>query len=469
MLKYSAIKKPFSSLSTQVWLTILLFQATLGFVIILFPSPSTIFLSISMFILIPVLYVWPVAAFALILLTVPSYTALFEIGKLTVHLNDIAIILGIVALFMQWIRQNEIKIDLCEFDIPIVLILVWVLFSLFWTPNIAMGIFNFLKIFVAMLIYFVMVNLIKDKKTLKKAIFIWFLIAVFWAIAGVYTIYFYSIPAAVKHTVIPGSLPHLGKTVRISILFGDPNDYAFALSISIMITILFYFLTTSKKLKIFSLISIILMLIVIIGTFSRKSWIGLALSILILGLKKRKTFFMFIILSLGSIAFFMWAGSGTFITALANRIASFFLDPSISITERAAAWGVAKKLFIHHPIIGNGVGSFFILAPQSGSPLNIPHSFYWYLLSEYGLVGLLLFALFVINIIVYLIRLLKKATDHEQQIFSLVLLATIPSVLFQSAFKTIGLTEAIFWIFWAIAIIFLKITISIPNNTQKVT
>jgi len=446
-------------------MAILLVQAVLGITVVLIAAPSIVLFSIGLFVLIPLLYAWPMLAFAVILMTVPSFGTLLQLGKLDLRPNDLGIIVGVIGVAFLWIRERSIKIDIRGPDVPLLLIVGWVFLSLFWAPNLSLGTFQAVKVLFAALIYFAMVHLIKDEKTLHQALVIWFLVSVFWGLIGTYTFYFTSIPAAEKHTIIPGTLPHLGKTVRASSIFLDPNDYAFVLSISIMISVLFFFRSTSSGTRAFAVISIMMMLVVIIGTFSRKSWIGLALSVSLLGMKKRKVFLTVIILSIVSVGFIMWAGAGKFADALTNRVASFFLAPEISITERALAWAVAKKLFVAQPVLGNGAGSFFLLAPKMGSPLNIPHNFYWFILSEFGLVGISLFAIFVLNMCAGLLRILTRAVDPEQRLYCVVLLATIPSVLFQSAFKTIGFTEPIFLIFWAFIAAFLRIhTPSVANR-----
>jgi O-antigen ligase len=468
MPKAGSIVESFRSLNTPIWLVLLSVQLVLGIMVVLSPSPIAILFGICLFILILALYAWPISAFAVLLITVASYQmTVLQIGKINVRPNDIAVLLGVFTVVMQWIKRNRIEIDLKGFDVPLLVVLGWVVLSLFWTPNTGMGIFQTLKIFGAVSMYFIIISLIRDQKALEKALFIWFLIGLFWAVGGTYTFYFHSIPAATKETFVQGTLPHLGKTIRASTFFGGPNDYAFVMSITIMISLLFYFLNSSLVTRTLTAVGIFMMLVVIVVTFSRKSWLGLMLSIFIVGLMKRRILLAFIIFSFISVSVILWAGAGGFSEALVNRVASFFLDPEIAMSERAKAWAVAKTLFLDHPIIGNGVGSFFILGPERGSPLNIPHSFYWYLLTEYGLVGMSLFAFFVLNISAFLLRLLKDTTDPQKQLFCLVLLATMASVVFQSGFKTIGLTEPIFWAFMALISIFLRLNTPRFNNKKK--
>ena len=425
--------------------------------VVLAPTPPILLTGAACMIILPALYAWPLLAFAILLLTVPSFGTLVQIGKLDLRPNDIAIGVGVVTIVLKWVKENRFRLDIRQMDVPVLLIVGWVFVTIFWTPNTALGAFQAVKILFAMLIYFVIVNVIEDKGTLDRALLIWFWVALFWAVVGVYTFYFLSIPAAERHTIVPGTLPHLGKTVRASSFFLDPNDYAFVLSITIMIAVLYYFRTRSSGMKLFSAASIGMMLIVIIGTFSRKSWLGLGLSVFLLGMKKRRIFLTGSILSVCAVAIMMWVGAGKYSEALTNRVASFFLEPAISITERAMAWTVAKKLFLSQPVFGRGVGSFYLLAPQMGSPLNIPHNFYWFILTEFGLVGMLLFITYVSTVVVSLFRVLKKTTDPMKQTYCLIFLSTIPSVIFQSAFKTIGYTEPIFWVFWAFIAAFLRI------------
>jgi O-antigen ligase len=439
----------FSPVGPHTWLTILVVQALLALTVIVFPSLVTLLVACGVFVLVPALYAWPTLAFTIILFTVPSYATLFEIGKLSVRPNDLAVLVGVVAVILQWIREKRIKIEISSLDIPLLLVMLWILLSLFWTANFGMGVFHVVKIFGGILIYLIVINLINDKKRLRKALLIWVVVAIYWSAVGVYALYFESIPAAERHTIIAGTLPHLGKTVRTSIFFESPNDFAFVLSITIMMAIAFVTLSGSRTAKWLGGGNVIMMVIIMIGTFSRKSWLGLALSIFLLGLKRRRIMLMSILLVLLSVAFIMWTGRGSFSAALINRIESFFLEPGISITERAMAWRIAKGLFINRPVLGNGVGSFFVLGPAMGSPLNIPHNFYWLILCELGLVGMLLFAVYVGNVCYSLARVLRKPMDREEWMLSLVFLTTIPSVLFQSAFKTIGFTEPIFLVFFA--------------------
>ena len=68
------------------------------------------------------------------------------------------------------------------------------------------------------------------------------------------------------------------------------------------------------------------------------------------------------------------------------------LNELSTMSTRYGLWGIAEQTFIKSPIIGNGISSArsAINAEHPGWYVQ-PHSNYWQLLAETGLVGLILF------------------------------------------------------------------------------
>lgn len=73
----------------------------------------------------------------------------------------------------------------------------------------------------------------------------------------------------------------------------------------------------------------------------------------------------------------------------------------------------AKSLWLQHPLLGNGTGSFkesFYRddpVPSWGRGLTDPHSQYWMILSEQGFVGLLFLVLFILSLFISSLQLAK--------------------------------------------------------------
>lgn len=82
-----------------------------------------------------------------------------------------------------------------------------------------------------------------------------------------------------------------------------------------------------------------------------------------------------------------------------------------SIGYRVQFHHYAESLFLRHPLVGNGTGSFKYHfsqdkpIPSWGDSLNDPHSQYWMILAEQGLIGLFLLGLFLASLFIAAFKL----------------------------------------------------------------
>lgn len=442
------------------WVVLFLTQLSMGFLAFISPWLAlALIVGLAMFL--PIVYLSPVFVYLLILLSIPSYDlTFFTLGSFDLKLLHIFTLVGLGAWFIQCLKKGKIEFDLRLSDVPIFLIIGWAITTTYWTPVVGRSLFASIKIVGAFLTYFCMVFLIKDKEAVKRVLFIWVLVSFIWSIIGTYTLFFYSIPASANVKIVEEGVSHLGKTVRVAALFGKPNDYAFFLSIGILIAIAYLRSTASSLGKAFTIGTIIMMMLVLIGTFSRKSWLGYIGSIALMGLRNPRIVIGMAILLLISIAVLLSSdlSSGAYSDVLLNRVMSFFLEPEEGMAERTITWTIAVELFLKSPIVGNGTGAFMNMAPALGSPLPISHNFYLLILAEYGLIGLGLFLLFLCPYVFGLLRvLLRKGEDSQMKYSALALFAALTSVLFQAAFKTISYTNPIFLAFFALITTFLRV------------
>jgi O-antigen ligase len=88
----------------------------------------------------------------------------------------------------------------------------------------------------------------------------------------------------------------------------------------------------------------------------------------------------------------------------------------------------------------------------------MPHNFYVYLLAELGLIGVSLFVILAVHIAWTLWMKVVRVTDPYTNFLATLLLGSWMSILFQAAFKTIGLTEPLFWGFIAMSASFVHLT-----------
>jgi len=103
-----------------------------------------------------------------------------------------------------------------------------------------------------------------------------------------------------------------------------------------------------------------------------------------------------------------------------DMLSIFDTDSKFSNLERLRIWESTIQMFMQHPIIGNGVGTWYNLyqLPEYRNTLNIyphAHQMYFQLLAEIGLCGTLLF----LSISVYLIIKVMKSNKPEVIVIAL--------------------------------------------------
>jgi|688.fasta_scaffold177658_2 O-antigen ligase len=124
-------------------------------------------------------------------------------------------------------------------------------------------------------------------------------------------------------------------------------------------------------------------------------------------------------------------------------------------------FNAAYEVFLTNPIIGSGVKSFGIKCPelkiknQNLNCLSHPHNIYLEILVNQGIIGILIFIVFLIILLKknYFGKLLKKNTN-EKNLLSIIFLTLLIAELlpirsFGSIFQTVNGT--IFWFFLALA------------------
>jgi O-antigen ligase len=182
---------------------------------------------------------------------------------------------------------------------------------------------------------------------------------------------------------------------RLNSTFTHPNMYAFYLVIIFFSIMYLYFLEkhiNGKSDMIFKVCLSISVLIQLVFTYSRGSWIGTMVGLLVVALFINKSRKWILISSLVFIALFS--------PQIVSRILDLINPPSknyISSWEfRLEIWGaLIKNAFIHKPFLGYGLGQSTFAAEKYSQFSNYPHNDYLRVLIEIGLAGLISFLLFL--------------------------------------------------------------------------
>ena len=181
-----------------------------------------------------------------------------------------------------------------------------------------------------------------------------------------------SIPATAGIQAPEGASTQLHKTVRVTLMFTDPNAFAFFLTISVLFTFIRYYWARSIFQKLFFGAAIIVIMLTLAATFSRKSWLAIFPALGIVGLRFPRVLVEGALAAVGGVLVLFVSDTANFSEALWQRFMTLFIDPNVSISERVVAWEVGMQLFHRSPLICNGVGSFWTLSWLTGIAAPLP-------------------------------------------------------------------------------------------------
>jgi O-antigen ligase len=149
--------------------------------------------------------------------------------------------------------------------------------------------------------------------------------------------------------------------------------------------------------------------------------------------------------------------AGPFSEAIWERLQSFLLPAEQAIPNRLPTWLLGISFFIDSPLIGNGLGSFFVLATRANSPLVFPHNFYLFILVEFGLVGMAIVLLWAYQFYSSFRRYKWGVVDEETYLMSRGLVAGAIVIVLHAFFRSFSLTDPTFWGYFGMTSAFLKV------------
>lgn len=215
-----------------------------------------------------------------------------------------------------------------------------------------------------------------------------------------------------------------GGIYRISGFAQDPNYTSLFLIIGIITFIYFY----KKEHKIFVIVFTAILTVFYCFAASKTTLVALFIAIIYLFISKRiKKVTDFVIISL------------IFIIPIAIVFFNIPLfENNLSMKQRFAFWSFAKELFFKNPIIGNGLTSFRSYFSISGWYVQC-HSTIFQILSENGIICLLLFANILYNnlkgnnkyvsIITIIYSIFMINTETLYHIYSIFIIGIIPIII----------------------------------------
>ncbi|MBR4030868.1 MAG: O-antigen ligase family protein, partial [Clostridia bacterium] len=294
-----------------------------------------------------------------------------------------------------------------------------------------------------MLVYYLIVRLINSKEKLVKA---FSLLTVASLVCSLYGIYQYFNPAELQ--VWQDSEMFSEISGRIVSFFENPNVYGEYLILIIMINVALFATLKRPLLKICTLILLALSGLCMILTYSRGCWIGIALAVaLFLFIYSKKVFLLFAVLGVVGL-FFLPESVMTRLLSIGNLADS-------STSYRVYIWQGTMNMLKDFWVTGIGVGTsafnhVYPIYAFGAISAPHPHNLYLLLLSEMGILGLLVFVVLMIMMLKKLFVTANKSKDKTISAYSAALFSALVGFLVQGIFDNVWYNYRVFLLFWII-------------------
>jgi hypothetical protein len=387
-------------------------------------------------------------------------------GEVDFRFADIAFILAAIGLMIKMSTEKDFDIRKSPLDLPMILLFAWMALSFVWGTSFLASLIDLFKKIYGLAIFYLTLNIVRQRKDLNTVLIVWVITGLSMGVIGLYELMTTGLQFA--EPLAETTIAHWGEPVRTSAYAENPNKLAFDLGICIYLTLAFYSINKKLLVKVFAFFTLILMLIVFASTLSRIGLIAFSLSLfffLVVAPKIRKP--VTVVVLVGFFAFLL-ISTTAYREVLYQRLLGI-IEPSTTedLPGRLNIWMVGLKMFIKQPVFGVGVGSFHQLASTFGAiNLDSPHNIFIYILSEFGLVGISLFAFLIAKFIAEVRQGFRKISDASDKLILYGLITAIVSYPLQGMISSFRLRENNMWAI--LGLIFASIRI-FTSQTQHVS
>ena len=360
-------------------------------------------------------------------------------GGLSVSLPSEPLLAGILVMFIAktiYERGFNSKITRYPISIVIYLMFIWMAVTTITSEMPVVSVkFMVSRLWFIIPSYFLCALLFKNPKNISK--FIWYYMA------GLVIVVFYTISNHAMHG-FDGDTAHWVMTPY----YNDHTAYGAALAVYIVLCAAYLFMPNMSKIKKFGIIATFcLLLLAIVLSFCRASWISLIAALGVLACVRLKIKFKYIaaviVVFVG--LFFTFQQQIVYSLSKNDQDASGDVVENIqsmtnistdaSNLERINRWNSAIRMFKDRPLVGWGPGTYqFLYAPYQESKnktiistnsgdMGNAHSEYIGTLAEQGIPGSLIVVTIVVTFMYCGLMTYRRAKNKESRI--LVLAATL--------------------------------------------
>lgn len=346
----------------------------------------------------------------------------------SISLVEITVVVMIVFWSLRMILTRDLK---SLNTLPVKLFLayfLWVILSCFNSAYFSESFRGIFKAAEAGMVFLVAATSLKKDRVLKRSLYVLIVSVSLICVNGI-----------IQHFIGYDLIRHRTLTPfdylrRISSSFVHPNDFGGYL---VVMGIFFLAVLMSKGRRLWERAAVsaafLISMVSLFLTRSRGSWLAFVIALLVLGWIKSKKLFAVIVvlLMIGFMMLPLTVKQGIYELGDLSEGTSW---------ERLMLWKGAVNMIKVHPVLGFGVNTYSRNFPAYKPPeypdVRYAHNSYLQMASEIGVVGLVLFLIFLASVFWISIRRMKEMEDPERKNFVLGLSAGLIGFAANSAVDT---------------------------------
>lgn len=359
-------------------------------------------------------------------------------------------------------------------NISIFLFTLWSILSIIWAPDKSLAVSFSLKLILGITLFFIISQSKKFRQiNIKKIIVVFLISATIQGILGIWQFteqktFSNKWLGTTSHIIWQGGTSVLqnksGRWLRAYGGLEHPNILAGYLLIALFFSFCLYLLSINKSVfykKILFYFSITIIFFAFLITFSRTAYLAFSIGlflffIYIVSQKKksllRKLFFPFLTIILITIFF-----TTTYSNLLLSRVTSISRLEQKSINDRLLYISEAENQINQHPFIGVGLNNYTLsvynddIYKKPGWQYQPVHNVFILILAELGLIGLVLFASIIIQLLWHISIIFKEPFQKKELpkiFFAIAFISLIIIFIFDHWLWT---SDFGFFLFWLVA------------------
>src|SRR4030042_2759252 len=189
-----------------------------------------------------------------------------------IRFADILFIVGILGLILKMASDKDFQFAGSNIDFPLLLLFTWMGLSLSWTSDLTAGIIDSIKKIYGLTLFYLTVNLVRNRRNLDIILKVWILTGISWSTAAIIELVSIGLPKATNLVEKYGVISHWGERVRSSAFAENPNKLGTILSFSLLIAFAQYAISQKRWIKRILFVIILVMFTGLIATLSRTTW-----------------------------------------------------------------------------------------------------------------------------------------------------------------------------------------------------